>query len=298
MKALLISIIALILIGCDDGKVESIDHLFIIDDLEKGLIEPIGIHNYPHIPDSTYNTVERISCDSVKKYWYTNFKVTVKKGTWLLWDNVNIIISDTSVSFAPNKYELDRDIIFKDIVLDSVTHEYNIDPKCTPISKSEIILRKPYGRSGKYLTVRLVEHDCQATDTLEIDTLLNNSPRIKRLFSKGKHTKSIYLHNLPNGEKDYRVTSNIMVHIDNPMELSSFDIENFIHRTKAIWTKTKTYTVNGEQRTVSEECGESYPYLTSKGEIWANPPWDCAGGYNTKATWTWDITRDVAWELF
>ena len=281
MKALLISIIALLLIGCKDDKVESIDHLLIIDDLEKGLIRPILDDYSNRTLNSTYNNNIRTSCDSIKKFWYTEFNITVKKGAWLLWaeyiPNV-VVISDTNVSFAPNKFELDRDIIVKDVVLDSTTIKYNVDPACTPISKSPIILRKKYGRSGKYLTVRLVENDFQATDTLIIDTVQNNSTRVKRLHSKGKHETN-----------SDRIMSKIMVHVDNPMELDSYEIEHFIHRTKAIWTKTETYMVNGEQRTVSKQCGESYPYLTSKGKIWANSPWDCVGGYNTKATWVWDI---------
>lgn len=310
MKTLLISIIALILIGCDDGKVESIDHLIIIDNLEKGLRYPEMKWNRT-VPwssiegsDSTYTEVVRVSCDSTKTLWYRRIKLLVRKGAWLHWNGTSVGISDVQsvvwhytkdgmlyLNKYLNKYELDRDIIVKDIVLDSVTYEYNVDYQCTPISKSPIILRKQYGKSGKYLTVRLVGNPYQATDTLGIDTLLNNSLRVTRLFSGGKHKKSTFPHFLPNGKKDYRVTSKIMVHIDNPMGLSLRDIEYLIHRRKAIWTEAETYAVDGKKRTVSKECGESYPYLSSKGELWANPPRNCSSDYNVDLTWEWDGTN-------
>jgi hypothetical protein len=127
-----------------------------------------------------------------------------------------------------------------------------IDPNrvtCKPINKRKIHRRIKYGRSGQVLTIR------KASNKFESNYSIN-----KKLF---------YIQN----RKD---------------NLSDYYLDNLILKRKARWTQTRTINRNGNHITESRECGESWPYLTSKGEVWANRPWDCtSNSYNVSSNWSW-----------
>ena len=280
MKALLISIIALLFIGCNESKDESNDDITLLPNKFGFTDNSVGFYYHPTavsmidtvtIEPDTVTTTQ--SCNQTTYVFISSKeRITIPKGklvfTMKRWTKIRL----------PDTLRLYRNIS-DSTVIDTTSSN------CTPLSKAKILLKLPYGKSGEYLTVRAVDNKFQVTDTLTLDTMFNfnKTPFIinmyKTLWDVG--------HLVDKGE--FYESLKVGVNVDNNKGIPFDDIERMIKRKKVYWRQTKTYEINGKTETMSRLCGESYPYLNGKGEIYANEPTRCkSNAYNIESSWTWD----------